>query len=180
MDFLLQRIQGAIISATSGMSAKQLQWHPESKWSGAEILEHLLLTYSGTRIACERCLQAEKPVAAVPSFKERLSKIVVVKLSYMPKGRQAPRGTLPKGASPENILATIQQQIQNMDEAISKCEERFGSGASLIKHPFLGPLTGAEWRKFHWVHARHHLRQIEHLKNKMPHNLSRRCVQTFV
>ena len=56
MDFLLDRIQSAILSTTAGMSAGQFQWHPESKWSTAEILEHLSLTYSGTRVGCERCL----------------------------------------------------------------------------------------------------------------------------
>ena len=173
MDFLLERIQSAILSTTAGMSAGQFQWHPESKWSTAEILEHLSLTYSGTRIGCERCLQAQKPIALVSSLKERLSKIVVVRLSYMPEGRQAPRGTLPKGGGFENILTTIQQQIQGMDEAIRNCEERFGRRVNLMKHPFLGPLTAAEWRKFHWVHSRHHLRQIEHLKSIMPQNLSR-------
>src|SRR5207302_10715976 len=61
MDFWLERIHSAIVSSTRGMSAKQLQWHPESKWSVAEILEHLSLTYNGTRIGCERCLQAEWP-----------------------------------------------------------------------------------------------------------------------
>ncbi|MGZ4836286.1 MAG: DUF1569 domain-containing protein [Terriglobales bacterium] len=29
-----------------------------------------------------------------------------------------------------------------------------------MDHPFLGPLTADEWRKFHWVHGRHHTRQI--------------------
>jgi hypothetical protein len=173
MDFLLQRIQSAIISVTSGMSVEQLQWHPESKWSAAEILEHLSLTYSGTRIGCERCLQAEKPTATVPTLKESLGRILVVKLSYMPKGRQAPSRTHPKGVPAQHIVASLQQQIASMDEAIRNCEERFGSRVKLINHPFLGPLTAPEWRKFHWVHACHHVRQIEHLKNTMPQNLSR-------
>jgi uncharacterized protein DUF1569 len=173
MDFLLQRIQSAIISATRGMSAEQLKWHPESKWSAAEILEHLSLTYRGTRIGCERCLQAEKPPTAAPTLKERLSRIVVVNLSYMPKGRQAPPRSHPKGAPAENIVASVQEQIESMDEAICKCEERFGGRVRLINHPFLGPLTAPEWRKFHWVHARHHMRQIRWLKNVMPGNVSR-------
>jgi hypothetical protein len=28
----------------------------------------------------------------------------------------------------------------------------------------LGPLTGAQWRKFHLVHGRHHARQIRQLR----------------
>jgi hypothetical protein len=29
-----------------------------------------------------------------------------------------------------------------------------------MDHPFLGPLTASQWRKFHLVHGRHHARQI--------------------
>jgi hypothetical protein len=28
----------------------------------------------------------------------------------------------------------------------------------------LGPLTGAQWRKFHLVHGRHHVKQVLHLR----------------
>jgi len=24
----------------------------------------------------------------------------------------------------------------------------------------LGPLTASQWRKFHWIHGRHHVKQI--------------------
>jgi hypothetical protein len=30
-----------------------------------------------------------------------------------------------------------------------------------LDHPFIGPLTADQWRKFHWVHGRHHIRQMQ-------------------
>jgi len=35
-----------------------------------------------------------------------------------------------------------------------------------MDHLFLGPLTANEWRKFHWVHGRHHARQIRERMGK--------------
>ena len=42
----------------------------------------------------------------------------------------------------------------------SHLRQHFGSDVKLVNHPFLGPLTSDEWRRFHCVHGRHHLRQI--------------------
>lgn len=169
MDFYLHQIRQAVLSATHDMTPDQLRWRPEGrKWNVSEVLEHLSLTYSGTRIAFERCLQAGKPSATSPTLKERARALVVVKLGHMPNGREAPAGTRPKGAPAESILAHIEQQIETMDDAIRRCEERFGSHTKLANHPILGPLTAAEWRRFHWVHARHHMKQIERLRREAP------------
>src|SRR5947207_10653414 len=63
MDSYLHRLQQAITSATRGMTIEQLTSRAEGKWSAAEILEHLYLTYSGTVKGMERCLQLGKPLA---------------------------------------------------------------------------------------------------------------------
>lgn len=165
MDSYLLQLQESISIATRGMTAEQLTWHPEGKWSASEVLEHLLLTYSGTVRGFKRCLQADKPIATLPSWKHRFRTLVLLKLQYFPTGRQAPAPTRPKGAAAEVVLPGIQENIIAMDEAIRVCEQRFGNRVKLVDHPILGPLTADEWRKFHWLHARHHVRQIERLKS---------------
>ncbi|MGZ7099671.1 MAG: DUF1569 domain-containing protein [Candidatus Angelobacter sp.] len=35
-----------------------------------------------------------------------------------------------------------------------------------MDHPVLGPLTAAEWRKFHLVHGLHHVKQIRSLRER--------------
>ncbi len=159
-----ERIQQVIHAAAAGMNPAQLEWHPEGKWSAADILEHLALTYSGSKLGLDRCMQAGKTLARSPSLKDRLTTCVVVTLGYMPSGRQAPEGTRPKGVAGSTILAHVDRQLAAMDEALQLCEQRFGTRRKLINHPILGPLTISEWRKFHLVHARHHARQIERLK----------------
>ena len=57
---------------------------------------------------------------------------------------------------------------------IVKCRARMEAMATLItenpttrrgQHPRLGLLTAAQWFKFIRIHAKHHLKQIQRLKN---------------
>ncbi|MGD0181130.1 MAG: DUF1569 domain-containing protein [Terriglobales bacterium] len=166
MDAYLQRLQEGIQSATQGMSGEDLLRHPEGKWCAAEILEHLYLTYTGTTKAFERCLQAGQPQVSARVLRDRMRTIVVVGLGHMPKGRQSPKHALPRGMTPEQVTREIGPRISAMDAAIAQCESRFGKQNRLLDHPILGPLTGRQWRKFHWVHGHHHLKQIQGLRQQ--------------
>ncbi|MGB6679236.1 MAG: DUF1569 domain-containing protein [Terriglobales bacterium] len=166
MDAYLQRLQEGIQSATQGMSGEDLLRHPEGKWCAAEILEHLYLTYTGTTKAFERCLQAGQPQVSARVLRDRVRTIVVVGLGHMPKGRQSPKHALPRGMTPEQVTREIGPRISAMDAAIAQCESRFGEQNRLLDHPILGPLTGRQWRKFHWVHGRHHIKQIQSLRQQ--------------
>ena len=160
MDSYLERLRQAIASATSDMTAEELTRHPEGKWSAAEVLEHLYLTYTGTQKAFERCLKAGKPLAGVPTLKQRVAATAVTELGYFPKGRKSPDQVFPRGLSGEKMVAEIGPQIDAMDKIIAQCEERYGSRVRVLDHPTLGPLTARQWRKFHLAHGRHHVKQI--------------------
>ncbi len=160
MDSYLERLRQAITAATSDMSAEELTRHPEGKWSASEVLEHLYLTYTGTQKAFERCLKAGKPLAGVPTLKQRVAATAVTEFGYFPKGRKSPDRVLPRGQSAEKIVAVIGPQIDAMDKIIADCEERYGSRVRVLDHPVLGPLTALQWRKFHLAHGRHHVKQI--------------------
>jgi len=166
MDAYLKRLQDAVASATHGMTAEDLRRHPEGKWSTAEVLEHLYLTYTGTAKAFERCLQAGKPLARTPVLQDRVRAFVVTGLGHLPEGRKAPERTQPRGMLADEVTREIGPRISAMAEVIAQCEARFGKRTRLLDHPILGPLTAHQWRKFHWVHGRHHVRQIWKLRGK--------------
>jgi hypothetical protein len=165
MDAYLQRLQDAIASATRGMSAEDLRRHAEGKWCTGEILEHLYLTYTGTTKAFERCLQAGQPQVRGRTLSDHARTFVVLGLGHMPKGRKAPKHALPRGMEPEEVAREIGSRIAVMEAAIAQCESRFGKQNRLLDHPILGPLTGRQWRKFHWVHGSHHVKQIRDLRH---------------
>jgi len=80
-------------------------------------------------------------------------------------GRKAPKQTAPRGLAPETVRAEVVQKLEAMDGIIAQCESRFGHG-KVLDHPILGPLTAAQWRKFHWIHGHHHVKQILKLRER--------------
>ncbi|MBV8052559.1 MAG: DinB family protein [Acidobacteriaceae bacterium] len=166
MDRYLEELQNTIAEAISGMTTEQLEFHLDGKWSAAEVLEHLYLTYRGTAKACEHCLQEGKILARRPVLQDRIRASVVIGLGYMPEGREAPERSRPRGMATQEVVKAIGQEIAVMEAALTRCEELFGARARVLDHPVLGPLTARQWRKFHLVHGRHHVKQIWALRNE--------------
>lgn len=163
-----EAIRAAIEAATEGMELADLCWHPEGKWCTAEILEHLSLTYSGTaKGMCKVLEKSDKPKVRSATWKERVRKATVVGIGYFPSGREAPEHVVPRIPDAENILKKVQANLAAMDDAIGNCERRYGRGATVLVHPILGPLTLAQWRKFHRVHCLHHMKQIRLLRTRV-------------
>jgi hypothetical protein len=159
----LRDLRDELTKAIDGMSPEDLSRHPEGKWSSAEILDHLNQTYRGTIKNCERCLAAGKS-GSVDRKSKRWQRRVVIWLGYMPSGRKSPVGALPRGTPVPQLTTEILENIQRMESVIEKCDREYGRGKEIAEHPVLGPLTAREWQKFHWLHGRHHARQINRLR----------------
>ncbi len=168
MDSHLKKLQEALSEATDGMSAEERSWHPPGKWCADQVLEHLYLTYTGTIRGFTRALEAGKPPATRATFRQRARNLLVLGLGYMPEGRKAPAGVVPRGLG--GVGAEISERIAEMDEIIGRCERELGGGKfrgrAILEHPILGPLTAGQWRKFHLVHGRHHVKQIWRLREE--------------
>src|SRR5438876_10584713 len=108
MNSYLQQARELIEIATKGMSHDELAWHPaEGKWSTANILQHLMLTFSGTAKGLSRVLQAGAPQVRRQTWKDRGMVVVVVNAGYFLVGRQAPKGVVPHGIVPEEAVRVI-------------------------------------------------------------------------
>ena len=70
-----------------GFPTNSLTAHPISgKWSAAEILEHLNLTYVGTIKNFDRCLALGKPRASLDRSRTRWRRLVITRFGYFPPG----------------------------------------------------------------------------------------------
>jgi hypothetical protein len=166
MDSDLEILQETLQTAAKAMFDEQLEWHPAGKWSTAEVLEHLCLTYTGTIKGFGRMLSAGAPLATRSSVKQRVQALFVFGFNYLPSGRKAPLHTMPRGLEAERIRTEMQGKIAAMDQIIQECERRFGA-RPLLDHPILGPLTAKQWRRFRLIHGRHHVKQIACLRQEM-------------
>jgi len=163
MDPHLERLQQQITTVLD-VPLELLREHPPGKWSIAEIVEHLYLTYTGTTKGFERVLAADKPPATTPTLKQRMQALAVIEFGYFPTGREAPPQARPRGLPVEKVISEMNRKIAEMDEIMTRCDAKFGSGTRVLNHPFLGPFTTRQWRKFHLVHGLHHVKQIRRLR----------------
>ncbi len=156
----LDRLHEELESALLGATAESLTQTPAGKWSIAQILEHLFLTYRNTSKGLRKCLEAGTPLATRATPWQRLATLFLLTTGYFPPGRQAPERTVPRGMPATEVQAAVFAEIQAMAAQLDACERKFGATTKILDHPILGPLTLAQWRKFHWIHGRHHARQI--------------------
>ncbi len=160
MESYLKLLPLELEEATTGATDEDFQKSPPGKWNSAQILEHLYLSYASTNKRIAQCLKGGKPLATGATLKHRVRNLLVIGLGYMPKGVNAPQVVVPLGLQLDGVQQKIFSEIEKMAAGLDECERRFGARTRIMDHPILGPLTANQWRKLHWVHGRHHARQI--------------------
>jgi hypothetical protein len=146
--------------AAGSASADALANAPEGKWNSLQVLEHLTLTYTATTKGLLRALEAGRPERANPSLQQRMRSMYILGIGRFPAGVEAPKHTVPRAGLGDHPLRRFNDALVAMDATLADAEKRFGSGTPIMMHPILGPLTAQQWRRFHLVHGRHHLRQV--------------------
>jgi hypothetical protein len=160
MSSYLERLYHELEDATRGASGLVLAQGPSGKWNPAQILEHLYLTYKQTNRGLRACLDQGAPVATRSTLKDLFATTLVLRVGHIPVGRKSPARVEPRGLPPDEVREVLNAELVKMAATLDDCERRFGARAKIMDHPFLGPLTVEQWRRFHWVHGRHHARQI--------------------
>jgi hypothetical protein len=160
MDVYLKRAQDEIAAAAGHLTVEQLARSVGGKWSPALILEHLTLTFRLNVSALEKALAAGATKARKPSLYQWLSQVLVLDVGYFPRAN-APEGVVPSGSiPPAEVRAAIAEALVLLDATLDRAAARFGAGTPLLRHAFFAAMTVPQWRKFHWRHARHHMRQV--------------------
>ncbi len=156
----LEQIRREVERLTQGWSDSDWHSSPPGKWTCGQILEHLRLTFTGTTKGLVRVMDAGKPLAGKPNWRDGVRAFWVTQLGLMPSGRTSPKHTAPHETLEKDSMRRFYDALVAMDATLADAERRFGNRIALLDHPFLGPLSARQWRQFHRTHARHHLRQI--------------------
>jgi hypothetical protein len=167
MNKWLVRIEGMVTSATAGMTEEQLAWHPEGKWSSAQVLEHLCKTYTGTVLGYQKAMATNRSLTPSSKGMQPLARFLLLKLGYFPSGGKSPERVLPKGEwTGEYALKALREELAKLIDAQRKIEQT-SAGVKVVSHPAFGPFTPEEWARFHYVHAKHHMKQVAALRRQM-------------
>jgi Protein of unknown function (DUF1569) len=157
----LELIRREVERVTRTMSPDDWRYSPPGKWSCAQILEHLLLSYTATTRGTQSALKVGKPLGGQPTVKDKLATFYVARMGFLPAGRKAPKSIRPDNGSGVQSLRQFNDALVAMDATLTDAEKRFGKAVKILDHPILGPLSTKDWRRFHRSHAKHHLKQIE-------------------
>ena len=176
MNATFYQLQREIASTLNGLDLTQTQLCPTSvsgKWSIQQIIEHLLLTYSGTETAINTRLAKRTPTRAQSTLQQRIFQYAVTRCGYFPTGRQAPLMVTPQltthPLSGNDLVQATAEHLFLLDQLITQAEAIFGRSSQFASHAVLGPLNIDQWRMFQLVHGRHHLKQIAAIRKA--HNL---------
>ena len=166
MHSVLLKLQRELHGGLAGLSAEQTQMRrgPE-KWTIQQIVEHLLLSYESTRAVVEGRIAKGTPTKARPTVPQWVGQLVVVKMGMFPHGRQAPAVVTPPEAtlrmmSAKELDARVADELLPLDALFTEAERMWGPSKRCMTHGALGAMTVQQWRRFHFVHGEHHLRQI--------------------
>jgi len=161
MDALLNRLREEIEESTEGLADVDWSRAPQGRWNSAQILEHLGRSYGTTAKMLELCMETgNAPQIRAAKIRELLVKLLIVNLGVFPSGAKSPVQVLPQGDSGPEALRRALSNLERMDIAIAKAELCWGNDKPIAMHPILGPLNPAQWRKFHYLHGHHHVRQM--------------------
>ena len=153
-----------------GRSSQALEIHPSNdpaRWNARQIVEHLILTYRSSSTVFRERLAKGRPTQSRPKPYQRIQQFFVCRFGYFPTGRLAPPDVIPTANATEpldgnDICSRFQAELEVMDELLIACEQQFGE-KKFATHQVIGPISVQQWRKFHFAHGRHHLKQIRSL-----------------
>ena len=150
-----------LLAPVLGLPAEFADAAVAGKWSVASILEHLDLTYTMNGAAVSRRAAKAPGAARSRSFQQWLAQTIVITAGYFPNGRKSPEMVLPRGRPYADVAPGMDAHLTELDRRMQEAARVLGDRARVLDHPRLGPLSIDDWRRFHVVHTRHHVRQIE-------------------
>jgi hypothetical protein len=167
MNRNLEVLREELTEALSGLDEDQTQLRPggdPARWSVQQVAGHLRMTYAVTVVAMDARIMKASATKAKPSLIQRVAQFTLISCGYFPRGRQAPDRVCSAAdevpVSGSALAGRVQEALATMDSRIDKAEMIFGSTRRVVSHMVLGPLSMDQWRRFHLIHGRHHIKQI--------------------
>lgn len=168
-----ETLRDELSRALAGLDVRQTQLRPggdAGRWSIQQTVEHLLLTYAATERAIDARIAKESPTQARPSMMQRAAQVAIIRAGLFPKGRKAPEMVTPSADGPAVaggvLIERVGAALAGLDARVEAGEKVFGAKQRVVRHVVLGPLNFSQWRRFHLVHARHHMKFIGRVRRE--------------
>jgi len=129
-----------------------------SKWTPAQIAEHLAITYEyGVTLA------KGEAKGGIPFFLKPLARRMVVD-STLKAGRFTREGRTPKMFEPSAVPPAASVVLARLERALGDFERAIQTGLpesrETLNHPFFGRLATTDYLRLQAIHSRHHQAQL--------------------
>jgi hypothetical protein len=134
----------------------------QGRWSAQQIMEHLILSYQLTSSVVSRQLKSGRVSKHRRSILEFILRVQTIGLGYMPAGIPAIRAVRPGHSTPQPgsvIAKRFLEAAEEMDAKLVSGRKKFGIEVC-GEHPMFGVMRVDEWRRYHAIHAKHHVKQL--------------------
>ena len=169
MHETLSQLNAEYAALLLGLDAAETQSRPAERpdaWTVQQIVEHLMLSYESTAKIMEVRLAKGTPTKARASARHLAVQFTIASLGVFPNGHKAPEivqpGTSKMIKDGDALAAVFAASLYAMDDRLGAVERALGTGRC-VTHALLGPMSIAQWRRFHRTHGRHHLKQVRRI-----------------
>ena len=135
MHRMLERCRAGLRAALDGVSPAETDASVDGKWSVAQIVEHLDLTYSANIRGLEHRLQKGTPAPRQVTLKQRLARMVITRLGHFPAGIAAPAAVRPQGRRFAEVSAVIEPHLLVLDQRLTDVARAFGTRPAVLESP---------------------------------------------
>lgn len=161
----------AEIGRFDATSANVHPWGRPHCWSVHQIVEHLALSMEQTRVMLEERLAKGRPGHNLGRARiEWALQLMILSLGHMPRGVGATHETTPTSNLPtvgtRELIERLEKAIESLDASFDRCRHQFGM-ERVGRHFLLGPLRIDQWRRYHVLHLRHHVRQMREVRESL-------------
>jgi hypothetical protein len=152
-------------------SANVHPWGRPHCWSVHQIVEHLALSMDQTRTTLEERLAKGRPGHNLQRARtEWALQLMILSFGHMPRGVGAMQETTPKlnlaTVGTRELTERIENAVESLDATFDRCRHQFGM-ERVGRHFLLGPLRIDQWRRYHVLHLRHHLKQMREVRESL-------------
>ena len=160
MNHYLQSALESVETTVGPLSTDRIGCPVAGRWSIAEIVEHLTLAYTLNAAAFEKALESGTLKIRPASVAQRVARFMVVELGLFPRVA-SPEMTRPRGTvTADRSVVAAREALVQLDATMDRIVERFGERTPSANHPYFAGMGVYHWRKFHWRHTLHHMRQV--------------------
>jgi len=157
----------AVLDLVAGLSEEEFLARAEGEWSVGEVLEHVILSETGTSKVIRKVLKEN--AGRLPPYPADDS-VLAVRPFHGPseEGRKAPESALPKGTMGKAELleqaALCREQTLRSIAMLAEVDPRSGE----FPHVAFGSMNLYEWAVLIVLgHQRQHLRQVAEIVRKL-------------